>query len=170
MCADWPPNDTELYKVKMAVLIVTGALNFTPFRSTTSLFRVTFHLEKNAPNGPTNGLEQSEVKGTPCMFYQYPRVPKLPDMCSTITHNQNLKPFCLCHFETSATNDPKWPWTVQGQKRPTYIILEPLSPKISVSLYGQPFASSVAFWDKYNERLQNNLGHYKVKGTPYMFQ
>ncbi len=55
----------------------------------------------------------------------------------------------ICHFETSAPNDPKWHWALQGQLYLIYVSLVSPIPKFqSVLLYKQPFLSYRPFWQK----------------------
>ncbi len=62
------------------------------------------------------------------------------------------------HWMTS-----KWPWTLQGQRYTTYVLLVSPSPKFwSVSLYDQPFSRHRSFWGK------RDLECCKVICTPYM--
>ena len=43
---------------------------------------------------------------------------------------------------------PKWPWTLQGQKCPIYLLQVPQRPLFhSVSFYGQRFSSYRTIWD-----------------------
>ena len=63
---------------------------------------------------------------------------------------------------------PKWPWTLQGQKYPTCVLLVSPSHKFySVLLYEQLFLSYRPFWDKCTEWHQNDEPH-EAKGTQYI--
>ncbi len=62
-------------------------------------------------------------------------------------------------MEINAPNDPKWPWTLQGQKFQICILL---------SLYRQPFSG----WMPFVQMPQintNGIEHYEVKVTQCMF-
>ena len=94
------------------------------------------------------------------MCYQYPRVPNFTPFRYTTSH------FSVTgHFEKSAPNDPKWPWTLEHYqlKCTPYVLLVSLIPKFHyVLLYSQPLRYRVV-WDKCTEWPQNNLEPYKVK-------
>ncbi len=64
------------------------------------------------------------------------------------------------------------PWTLKGQRYPIYMLQLPLSSKFqSISLYAGLFVSYNPVWDKWAERAQNDLEHWKVKDAPtYMLQ
>ncbi len=71
------------------------------------------------------------------------------------------------NFETSALNDPKWYWTLQGQRYPIYVLLVFTSPKFhSISLYNEPFSKYRPFWDKCSEWPQIGFEPCKVN-LPY---
>ncbi len=102
---------------------------------------------------PQNNLEHQEVKGTPYTSYKYSRVPEFGSFCSTASQFQ-----VTGHFETSAPNDLKWPWTIRDQRYPIYILQLPLSPKFhSNMLYGQPLSHYRPFWDKSTKWPHNDL-------------
>ncbi len=73
------------------------------------------------------------------------------------------------HFEKSAPMTPKWPWTLQSQMYPMYILLLPRVTNFS------PFHSMAnRFWvagyfeKRCTEWSQSNLEPYKIKCTPYV--
>ncbi len=140
-CTKWPPNDlkalrAQRYPIHVSQLSTT--LNFTPFGSTLSHFRVSGHFETSALNDPkmTLNTERSQL---------------LHIHVTTTPASQNFTPFnstASCfrvtgHFQTSALNDSKkWHWTLTRQRYPIYMLqLPPNSRFQSVSPYGLPFSS-----------------------------
>ena len=52
---------------------------------------------------------------------------------------------------------------------PVYVLPVPMSPNFhTISLYDQLFSSYSPFWDK--STTPNDIEHYKVLDTPYMYQ
>ncbi len=83
--------------------------------------------------GPQNDLEPYKVKGTPYTSYLYPKESKI-SVCFTIWP-AILELHTILRHNHSALNDPKWPWTLQGQGCPIYVLPVSLGPKFqSISL------------------------------------
>ena len=64
---------------------------------------------------PQTDLEPYKFKGTPYMLL----VSASPKFYSISLYETHF--WVIGHFETSAPNDPKWPWTLQGQMYPIYV-------------------------------------------------
>ena len=63
----------------------------------------------------------------------------------------------------------KWPWTLQSQMHPIYVLLVSLNPKFhSVLLYHHRFRDTGHFETSTLNDPKNELEHYKVKCIPYM--
>ena len=72
------------------------------------------------------------------------------------------------HFEISAPNYPKWPWTINGQRSPTQILQQSPIPKYySVWLYDKPFSRYRPFWDMWTEWPQNECQRYLIYISNY---
>ncbi len=131
-CTKWPQNDIEHYKLKWSpyVLIVS----IIPKFHSVSLYDQPFLRYRafwdKCTEWPQNDLEPYKFKCTPYIYNYCPRVLNFTPFRSTTTIFQHTG-----HFETSAPYDPKWPWTLQGQRYPTYVLLVSMNPKFhSVSL------------------------------------
>ncbi len=101
---------------------------------------------------------------TPYVYNNCPRVSNFTPFCSMTSCFR-----VICHFETSAPNDPKLTLNPTRPNYPIYVLLVSTSPKFhSISLYYVPFLKYRPFWDKCTERPQIDLKPYKVE-LPYMY-
>ncbi len=60
-------------------------------------------------------------------LYMYHNCPRVSNV--TLFRSTTRRFRVTSHFDTSAPNEPKWPWTPQGQRYTTYVLLVFPSPK-----------------------------------------
>ncbi len=131
----------EWYKVKVTPQILylcQRVPNFTPFHSTTSLFRITGHFEINTANDPKMTLNNKQST-TPA---------------SQIALIYALQ---LASFEVNTIlrqvyrMKSIWPWTLKGQSYPIYMLQQPRVPNFT------PFLST-------GSRFRVS-GHFETRDT-----
>ncbi len=104
---------------------------------------------------PQSDGEPCKVKYIPFVLLVHTRVPNFSPFCSTTSRFWDTG-----NFETMHRITPKWPWTLQGQVYPIYVLPVSLSPKFqSTLLCDQPFSRSGHF----ETIAPNDLEPYKVK-------
>ncbi len=158
-CTEWLQNDLENYKsnvphIWMIYLIESKiSLHFAPRPAPFSRYRP---LWDNCTKWPPNELDYYKVICTQYMLL----VTSIDE--SYISHRFALRPDL---FELQAIlrqvhrMTPKWPWTLQGPRYTTYVLLVSQSPKFwSVLLYDQRFPWSCTF---YNPPLTSMLNSQK---------
>ncbi len=114
------PNDLKPYKGQMYPIdVYSQAPNFTPFHCTTSLFPDTGHFETSAQNELILTLNPTRSNHT-----TYICITSVPE--SPISLHFSVRPATVeiqailrqLHWMT-----PKWPWSLQGQRYPIYVLL-----------------------------------------------
>ncbi len=101
-------------------------------------------------------------------------------LVSRVSNFSTFRP-TTSHFQFTATSrqvhqmTPKWPWTLQGQRYPIYVLLVSLSSKVQSSKITQFGGIGHFETNAPNDRemaLKQFQGHFAsdlvVRGTPYM--
>ena len=112
--------------------------NFTPFRSTTSVFEIQV-FRKSEMHLMTPEWRYSLVKSTLCTLHNHPWGPNFNPFRSTTSH---FRAAGLSKIGMQRMT-PEWPYSRKCQKYPVYTEYSPPRPKFqSVSLYDQIFSRS----------------------------